>query len=232
MSTPSETMRTATSHGRRRGELGDPGRRARVVGGDERAPSCRSGAESAAILVHAPGRSRSRARRRPAARGAPRSASRAPSEHGRQPLPLERERGAEPLPGARAESRSSNVAEWIEPSDADHSICPFVRREVDRPDDAAVARRRRSCTRSQDGLLAAVGTNGIARVSERNGVPESASRAGPRPPRTPACIAAPQARSSARGGTRRARRRRPRTAARATLALSRPAGTQCESADQ
>ena len=91
MSTPSETIRTATSHG------SDPGRKgsampAEACGSSDvtSAPSCRSSRAGARrCRVHAPGRSRSRARPRSAARANLGQSRMRSSQHRREPLTLE-----------------------------------------------------------------------------------------------------------------------------------------------
>ncbi len=126
------------------------------------------------------------------------AAARGPGRARRQPLALQRQRGAQPLAGrGRRRAASSKVAEWTVPSGADPLHLAVRAREVDGPHDAAVgervavavlvvgARPRRSRRSAR---------TGSRRVSERNGVPDSASR---RPaPAKATRIASPQARSS------------------------------------
>ena len=144
MSTPSETMRTATSHGSL--PAANAAMPADAPGSSEVTTRAvapkrvrRSDRRSRA---RAPGRSRSRARRRRAARRAPPSAARAPRA---APSAATRRRARArcaaagrraPRRGGRRRSPSGRSR-----SGADHSMWPFVRREVDRPHDAPVGER-------------------------------------------------------------------------------------------
>ena len=118
------------------------------------------------------------------------------AQHGRQPLALERQRGAQPL-ARRARRRAGRRTS---PSGSSRPAPPTpsaVRaREVDGADDAAVARaRRRSRTRSR-GRPRRRGRRRTGSRACRSGTACPTGRAGGGHRRTPSRIEAPQARSS------------------------------------
>ena len=142
------------------------------------------------------------------------------AQHGRQPLAFERERGAQALPGARG------VERVVEGRRVDRAVgrrplhLAVRRREVDRADDAAVARaRRRSRTRSR-GPPRRRGRRRTGSRGCRSGTacPTRASRRRGAA-RTPRGSRRPRRGRRRRGAARRRRRTRRARVGRATPAL-------------
>ena len=183
MSTPSETIRTATSHGSRPdAKRRDRRRRAGVVGGRDPGRDAEARAQhrrdpARVLLV---GRDHEAARVRlvaphlgkPVVRGA---------QHRRQPLALERERRAQPLARARRGERvveARGVHRAVRRRPLHVAVRP---REVDRPHDAPVGERVGVAVLVVGyGLVAAVGDErdraGVG-AKRRAGEREAASRA-------------------------------------------------------
>ena len=227
MSTPSDTIRTATSHGSRRGGTRRcaptrPGRRTSTTSAVD------AEARRAAASAMPAAWSWSMAMTRPPASGCSRpdrraSRSCAAPQHARQPLAVERQRGPQALarPGRVERVVERGRVQRRRPAPT-HSMWPFVRgKYTGRTTPPSAQRVAVAVLVVGHRLVAAVAsTNGIARVSERNGVPDRASR---RAAPAKACrIASPQARSSPAwwisSRTTNASRRQPREARRRSIA--------------
>ena len=221
MSTPSDTIRTATSHGSDdEANCGDRGRSLRVVGGDEPGggpePPAKQRGDPAGML--AVGRDHEAARVRLLAAHLLQAAVRG-AEHLGQPIALERERGPEPLAGAGrveavVEGRRVHGAVGRRPLHV-----AVRRREEDRPHDAPVGERVAvAVLEVGDGAVARVGDErdraGVrAERRSREGEPPAGRRE--RNPGSPRPRLAPRRRDAAR----RARRTRRGRAARSSGAF-------------